>query len=129
MNIGKEPIKDIASMFRHGDDVLMVPFIGVLGKHRRELLKLVAPLGATLYNFSQQEELKVSQAATFAYINECYTAPGRIAIASSGFKGGAPKKYKSKALEPVKAHLPTYETSSAFPMLGFMVSSTDVPTL
>ena len=105
-HIGKDPTEHIANLFRDGDDVLVVPFIGVLGKWRYDLLKLIAPTGATLYNLAENEDLPISQAVTFAYINECcanaQTAPARAASARSGNKGGAPRKFRGKALAQVR---------------------------
>jgi len=118
-------VPDVVAAIRPGNDVLVVPFLGVLGKYRSALLAGIADKGATLYDLEEYGELDVSQAPTFHLINQaCHmaqSAPGRAA--SSG--GGRPDKLsKEEEAEVLAAYIGTRYKTIASICDAFKVSPT-----
>lgn len=102
--LDRDEVGDVLIAFRPGDDVLVVPFLGVLGKYRHELLAGIAKKGAELYDLAEHGLLNVSQAPTFAIIDAAckfaQSAPGR---ASGAGRGGRKKKLSRAQEAEVKA--------------------------
>lgn len=122
--------EDVIRAFRPvpGDDVLVVPFLGVLGKYRFEILAGIAPKGATLFDCEEHGELEISQAATFDIINKaCATAqsaPGRAAVKEGVGRPGRRKSLTQAQERECKAWYESGVGSIAFGCDKFGVSST-----
>ena len=104
--LGEYDIEDIVRAFRPGNDVLVVPFLGALGKSRFELLVGIAAKGASLYDLNKEQELDISQAAVFHEINQAFnnaqTAPGRTGASASPNKSGRKPKLTGKTRAAAK---------------------------
>jgi|GEM_PF-5036325 len=91
--LDKDEVSDVVRDCRPGNDVLVVPFLGVLGKYRHDLLAGIAEKGAELYDLDEHGLMNISQAPTFAIIDAAckvaQSAPGR---ASGAGQGGRKKK-------------------------------------
>ena len=105
--IGQHSIDDIVTAFRPGNDVLVVAFLGVFGKHRYDMLNPIAEKGASLLDLSTNKSHDISQAATFCEISKAsctsQTSPARASAISGPNKVGRKLKVRGKQLAEIKA--------------------------
>ncbi|MBL4837402.1 MAG: hypothetical protein JKY34_07470 [Kordiimonadaceae bacterium] len=105
--MGQHSIDDIVTAFRPGNDVLVVAFLGILGKHRYDLLNPIAAKGASLLDLSTNKSHDISQAATFAEISKAsctaQTSPARASAINGPNKVGRKPKLRGKQLAEIKA--------------------------
>jgi len=94
-NTGKDTIDDIANAFREGNDVLVAPFIGALGKDYDLLLAAIGKKGADFFDLETQTLFPCRDAEHFSTIKRAMTyvqsAPGREAAKAGAKSGPKPK--------------------------------------
>jgi hypothetical protein len=104
--IGKDDLDHIIGAFRPGDDILVLPFAGVLGKDWADVLAGVGTKGATVLDLKTGIEDEVTQGPTFLRYklaaSRVQSAPGRAAVAASGHKGGRPAKLAGERKKQAK---------------------------
>lgn len=121
---------DVIRAFRPvpGDDVLVVPFLGVLGKDRHKILSGIAPKGAVIFDCAKHGELTIRDAANFEIIERENTiarsAAGRAAVKAGVGTPGRRKALTQAQERECKALYESGEGSIAFVCDKFGVSST-----
>lgn len=88
-HMGEHRVAEIVGAFRivPGDDLLVVPFLAVLGSERYTLLKGIAAKCANLYDLEGELELPISQAAIFDHIERAVSDAELVADCTPPMQG------------------------------------------